>query len=297
MDKPLISICIPCYNRADLIEETINSALNQTYPNIEIIINDNCSTDGTWAILEQYAQKHNQIKIFQNASNLGAVKNWQQATSHATGAYALILWSDDLIEPEFIEKTYALFDDNCAFVLSENVEFATDRETPTSNFGSKGQYTQEEYFNVVLFKNLLRFPYSPAGTLFRTKDLQANIFHDIPNTDGIDFNLTGAGPDLLLQLIVASKYPYFRVVPEVLARWRSHPESITVLANKKKGLKLNYDWGRYHFVANYRKELLGKYKAITWVRYHRYGKIHKNMLHEMKNVNMNIFFLIKLFLS
>ncbi len=78
MKYPLVSICIPVYNRVSLIEETINSALNQTYANIEIIINDNQSTDGTWTLINTIAEKHKtKIKVFQNEQNLCEVKYCQ----------------------------------------------------------------------------------------------------------------------------------------------------------------------------------------------------------------------------
>ena len=144
MSQPLISICIPSYNRADLIEETINSALSQTYTNIEVIINDNCSTDGTWALLQELAKKDTRIKIFQNESNLGAVRNWKKVMGYASGAYSLILWSDDLIKDTFIEKTLAAFDTDVAFVMTGVEEFSTEGVYYTSNFGKEGKRAKKD---------------------------------------------------------------------------------------------------------------------------------------------------------
>lgn len=297
MNNPLISICIPSYNRADLIEETIHSALAQTYQNIEIIINDNCSTDGTWELLNEYLKKDSRIRIFRNEKNLGAVKNWQQVLSHAQGEYALILWSDDLIKAEFIEKTFNQFEESCAFVMTENEEFSDDNVYYTSSYGKDNKMGTTAYFYHVLFKNKPQFPVSPSCALFRTKDLKESVFNQIPNSDNIDFNLTGAGPDLLTYLVTASKYDYLKIINEPLALFRSHPQSITVMEKQKNGLKLHYDWAKYFFVVNYRKDLLKKFKAITWIRYFRYKKIHKNMLKEMKNVTTDFTFVLQLLLS
>lgn len=66
----LVSILIPVYNRENLIEETVQSALNQTYKNIEIIVVDNQSTDNTWEILQKLASQDERIKIFQNNTNI-----------------------------------------------------------------------------------------------------------------------------------------------------------------------------------------------------------------------------------
>ena len=88
----LVSILIPVYNRETLIEDTVQSALNQTYPNIEIIVVDNKSTDRTWDILEKLANRDSRIKIFQNKTNIGPVRNWKRCIDNASGKYGKILW-------------------------------------------------------------------------------------------------------------------------------------------------------------------------------------------------------------
>jgi len=100
-----VSILIPVYNRENLIEETVQSALNQTYKNIEIIIVDNQSIDKTWEVMQKLAFQDDRIKIFQNDKNMGPVRNWKRCIDEATGDYGKILWSDDLIAPEFLENT------------------------------------------------------------------------------------------------------------------------------------------------------------------------------------------------
>ena len=104
METSKVSIGIPVYNRVNLIEETINSALNQSYKNIEIIICDNNSIDGTWELLQKIVKKDPRIKIFRNKENLGAVKNWKEVYKNATGDFFHMLWSDDIILPKFIES-------------------------------------------------------------------------------------------------------------------------------------------------------------------------------------------------
>ena len=100
-----ISILIPTYNREQYIEEAVRSALNQTYKNIEVIVVDNKSTDNSWMILENLAKNDSRIKLFQNDTNIGPVKNWKRCIDKATGKFCKILWSDDLIAPEFLERT------------------------------------------------------------------------------------------------------------------------------------------------------------------------------------------------
>ena len=75
MERPLVSILIPVYQRAELAMEAIDSALAQDYPETEIIISDNCSADGTYELLIKQYGNNDRIKIFQNKTNLGAVES------------------------------------------------------------------------------------------------------------------------------------------------------------------------------------------------------------------------------
>ena len=118
-ELPLISIVIPVYNREIFVAEAIDSALEQTYPNKEIVVIDNQSTDSTWEVLKSYQQRFpNKIRIFQNESNIGPVLNWKKGFELSKGEYIKLLFSDDLIAPSFLSSTYTLFDDETAFVLS-----------------------------------------------------------------------------------------------------------------------------------------------------------------------------------
>jgi len=99
---PLVSIGIPTYNRADgFLRETLTSALNQTYPNIEIIVSDNCSTDNTEVYVESFDDPR--IRYFRHAKNIGASNNFNYCLEQARGDYFLLLHDDDLIDKDFVE--------------------------------------------------------------------------------------------------------------------------------------------------------------------------------------------------
>ena len=101
----LISCIIPVYNRERLITESVSSVLDQTYPNYEIIIVDDGSTDQTPEVIKNLAAEHpNKIKIFKQ-SNQGPGTARQLGLDHARGKYIQFLDSDDLIQPEKF-KTY-----------------------------------------------------------------------------------------------------------------------------------------------------------------------------------------------
>lgn len=117
MITPLVSVCIPVYNAAKYIEETINCFISQTYENIEIIIQDDFSTDGTWDILNSLFYGHSKVRLFRNEENFGIGPNWNNAYDKATGEYVVIANADDIHNNTFIEKgVEKLSDTNIDFI-------------------------------------------------------------------------------------------------------------------------------------------------------------------------------------
>ena len=108
-EKELISVVITTYNRVELLKKSLNSVINQTYKNIEIIVADNHSTDGTDKLLEEYTKQDNRIKYFRHSENIGMTNNTTFAHSKITGKYFHVLCDDDWLDKDFIEKSYEEF--------------------------------------------------------------------------------------------------------------------------------------------------------------------------------------------
>lgn len=102
MKSNLVSICIPVYNGENTIKNTIMSALNQTYDNIEVIVVDNCSNDNTLNICKEI--NDDRLHVYQNAENIGMLGNWNKVVEYATGEYIHMLCSDDLLHKDCIER-------------------------------------------------------------------------------------------------------------------------------------------------------------------------------------------------
>jgi glycosyltransferase involved in cell wall biosynthesis len=83
-NKQLVSVCIPVFNSVKYVQETIDSILAQDYPNLEIIVQDNVSTDGTWELLQKLAKEHPQLSIAQNKTNVGMAPNFNIAINRGT---------------------------------------------------------------------------------------------------------------------------------------------------------------------------------------------------------------------
>ena len=118
--QPLISIITPNYNCGRFIAQTIESVRAQTYTNWEMLIVDDCSTDNSYQIALEYAQKDSRIKVFQNEKNSGAAISRNKAIELSQGEYLAFLDSDDLWLPEKLEKQLQFMQENdCDFSYSK----------------------------------------------------------------------------------------------------------------------------------------------------------------------------------
>src|SRR5437899_1718931 len=119
MSAPLVSILVPVHNRRELLPSCLRSALAQTGQDFEIVVVDNASTDGTWEVCQTFAKADPRVRIFRNPENIGPVRNWQRSFKYAQGRYGKLLFSDDLMAPDYLEKTLPfLRDPRVAFVFS-----------------------------------------------------------------------------------------------------------------------------------------------------------------------------------
>ncbi|OQX54108.1 MAG: glycosyl transferase [Candidatus Cloacimonas sp. 4484_209] len=252
---PKVSILIPVYNRDNLIMETLESAVNQTYKNIEVIVVDNKSTDNTFEIVKEFAKLHPNVKVYQNEENIGPVRNWRRCLDYATGEYVKILWSDDLIAPDFIEKTlpYLMDHEDVGFVFTGVEVFfhRTGRKEKIHFFGNTNIYDTKKYIENSLLGGPV--PGSPGSALFRRKDLEENLLLDIPNKFSIDFKMHAIGNDVLIYLLTANKYPKFAFINEKLSFFRAWEGSITLSTNGSF-LSMLHLIARAYFVENYLKD-------------------------------------------
>lgn len=126
-DYGLVSIVTPTWNCAKFIEETIRSIQAQTYGNWEMIISDDCSTDGTREVVKPYMDKDKRIKYICNEKNSGAAITRNNALKVAQGKWIAFLDSDDLWLPEKLEKQVAFMAENgYAFSYHEYTEMTED---------------------------------------------------------------------------------------------------------------------------------------------------------------------------
>jgi glycosyltransferase involved in cell wall biosynthesis len=275
---PLVSILIPVYNRERYIGRTIESALQQTWPDIEVIVVDNCSTDHTWKIVSELAGRDMRIRCFKNSRNIGPVRNWIEAARHATGEFSKILWSDDLMAPGFVETAVRCFmeHDDLAFVYSA-VLFIDDDDHPYRGIhfalGDGGVFDCDVFVEHSLLDDP-RFPLSPGCALFRTKELQRNLLEEFPNRHGHDLAGVAIGNDLLVFLLATLEHRRFCQIAEPGNFFRIHPGSISLSESAGK-LYSFYKLAKCWFASTHsfrnRDWLLPRMNAQIWL-YLKTGK-------------------------
>lgn len=240
--SPLVSILIPVYNRESFIEETIESAKRQTYGNIEIIVGDNCSTDGSWDIICSMAKNDNRIMAFRNSTNLGPVRNWQACLEKASGELCKILFSDDRMLPRFVQDAASLLNDDTAFVISHvRMDYCNGKSIVAFNRYS-GLFSSDFFIKNLVIDNG-EFSVSPACALFRTKDVRKNLILEIENKDCLEFSKYGAGNDLLIFLLTAKDYEKVKIMDKASIVFSHHKDSLSI----KNDLRIYYDYAKLFF--------------------------------------------------
>jgi len=228
----LVSILIPTYNRKNKVEIAINSALSQTYENIEIIVSDNCSLDGTIDHIRDLYKNIEKVKIFENSINSGPVSNWINCVEKSSGEFSKLLFSDDTISPNYIEETVRILksDKDIGFVYTPAlIEISSRKRLFYNTYNTSRKIESSKIENRFLID--FNVPVSPGAALFRRSDLIENIKTTIQNTKGKDFNIFGAGTDLNIYFELMNKYKYVYFSNETKAYFFGDNTSFTISNN------------------------------------------------------------------
>jgi glycosyltransferase involved in cell wall biosynthesis len=114
---PKVSIVVPAFQNARFIDRTMASALSQTYEDLELVVADHSSTDGTWDRLQAYSGDA-RVRLLRTPAGGGAKANWNAVTEQATGTYVKLLCGDDLISPTCVERQVAALGAHPSAVLA-----------------------------------------------------------------------------------------------------------------------------------------------------------------------------------
>lgn len=240
MKKGLISIITPTYNCARFIDKTIESVLLQTYKKWEMIIVDDCSTDDTKKIVEQYINCDSRIKYYCLETNLGAAVARTKAMELADGEYMAFLDSDDIWIEDKLEK-------QLSFMKKYDIAFSC---TSYEQIDEKGKS-----FNKII-KTIPRADYNrvlldcPVGNSTVMYDVKKMGKFVVPNVRKRNDDA------LWLQMLKKEKYIYG--MKDVLMKYRIRQNSIS--SNKIKVIK-------YHWILYREIEHLSVARSIFHIAY------------------------------
>ena len=212
----LVSVCIPSYNAADTIKATIQSVLDSSYENLEVIVNDDASSDDTRTIVNHFTDPR--VRFYQNKYNQGVPANWNRALEKASGEFLGLLNHDDLYGPFWLTSAVHTLNKypHIGWVASA-FRIIDDKDNTIqtiSHFPETGEIIRDEIFLAMATLRGLG-----PGFIARRNVLEA--------MDGCIYD-ENAGPsadnDLFLRL--AAKAPfYYSGYPHTA--WRSHTGNLT----------------------------------------------------------------------
>lgn len=187
--NPRISVCIPTYNCSGYVRQAIESALEQDCRNVEIVIVDNCSTDGTASVIEDITRNSRQrIRFFRNERNIGLVGNLNRCLEHARGEYIKFLMADDLLRPGCLNKMTAALDANASVSLVASARLIIDesgRDLAVRRHSAEDVLVPgEQAITECLFGS--HYIGEPTAVMFRKGDLDGNFREDMPQVLDMD---------------------------------------------------------------------------------------------------------------
>ncbi len=214
-EQPLVTIIVPTYNRRELVAQTIDSVLAQDYPNLELLVLDDGSTDGTPEVLERYAREHPNRFRWDRHDNMGQARTLNRGFEMMRGEFVGYLSSDDLLLPGAITKlSAALVEDPEAVVVYPAFHMVNKLGEHISTMVPPEWSTAEalRLHNCIV----------NVGAIYRRRVIDEIGGWDPSYTYVADFDF----------FVRAGALGPFRRLTEPLACWRAHPGS----ANAAPGL-------------------------------------------------------------
>lgn len=212
MKTPEISIIMSVYNGEEYLRETIESIIGQTFKEWELVAVNDCSSDLTSSILEEYASKDERIKVYNNEVNLKLPTSLNKAISLSSGKYIARMDADDICLPDRFEKQYKFMEENKDVDLS-SCRFLTLKNGSYASGGCGGRCDNDSIRAMLLVTNPILHP----GVIIRAQKLKSLNY---------DVTLT-CTEDLELWTRMVMQNMKICILPEYLLIYRLHDKQIT----------------------------------------------------------------------
>ena len=210
--KPDISVIMSVYNGETYLREAIESVINQTFKNWELIVINDCSTDSTAEILADFSLRDERIKVHPNEVNLRLPTSLNKAISLCSGKYIARMDADDICLPERLEKQYKFMEENQDIALS-SCRFMTVKNGVYASGGAGGRCDNKALRAMLLVANPILHP----GVIAKASVMKKFNY---------DTTLT-CTEDLELWTRMAIENQKIQILPECLLIYRLHDKQIT----------------------------------------------------------------------
>lgn len=210
--RPDISVIMSVYNGETYLAEAIESVINQTFKNWELIVINDCSTDSTSEILAGFASKDERIKVHTNEVNLKLPSSLNKAISLSIGKYIARMDADDICLPDRLEKQYKFMEENREIDMS-SCRFMTVKNGVYMSGGAGGRCDNQALRTMLLVANPILHP----GVIAKA---------EVMKKLGYDTTLT-CTEDLELWTRMAMENFKMQILPECLLIYRLHDKQIT----------------------------------------------------------------------
>ena len=276
---PLVSICIPIYNGEAFLAEALASVKTQTYPNLEVVVSDDHSSDASLAIVEKFQQEVDlPVRIFTHEPQ-GIGANWNHCVAQAKGQYIKFLFQDDVLLPTCVEQMVEAFQQfpevglvACKrdFILNKEKDEATERWL--KSFGDLQAHLEGDDQNLLFLdhriygrKDFLKSPKNIVGEP-TTVMFSRNIINKIgwfreDFKQSLDY-------EFYYRVLVFSQ---ILILPEVLVQFRLHEKQATEVNRSNK--ILDYDLYPEIVYQSYKKFLHPEVRKELWRKYSVTGRI------------------------
>ena len=216
---PDISVIMGVYNGEEFISETIESLINQTFTNWELIVINDCSTDSTGEILKKTAERDPRIKVYNNEINLRLPSSLNKAISFSSGKYIARMDADDICLPDRFEKQFKFMEENPHITLS-SCRFMTVKNGVYMSGGCGGRCDSESMRSLLLVTNPILHP----GVIARA-EVMKELLYDPACTCTEDLNLWTR--------MVKNNFK-LEILPEYLLVYRLHDKQISATTLEKQ---------------------------------------------------------------
>jgi glycosyltransferase involved in cell wall biosynthesis len=218
----LVSVIMPSYNHEKYVSKAINSVLNQSFKDFELIIIDDSSKDNSQRIISSFEEEDKRIKAIFHRSNLGIAKTLNEGLGKARGKYVALMASDDVWLETKIEKQLSVLRDDESLVVWSEGQIIDEEDVPTGEtfsqlYSAENKMKSGNLFEAIVYKNFIL-----GSSIIFKKDLLEGIKFN----EGLKYY-----NDYKFYVDLAKKYSFY-FITEALTKYRIHGKNTNTLDRK-----------------------------------------------------------------